>query len=416
MDPSRRAPRGARADDVLAAAAELFERSGYSATTMAQIGQAVGVLPGSLYHHFDSKEAIAIRLLERYDIALEDAARSPAPGVDAPADEPLRSLITGVVMASCAHAAAVRLRAREAPSAATARLRDALQHDSRLLDAAWDAAVAAAAPEQAGTQEARLFTFAVRRMAMAAPLYHLHADPVVLAGSLAEILLRGVSVGGIDESEIDGSEAARAVRETTAKWEDPSAVPDSHGAILAAARREFARRGFDATTMRDIGEAAGIPLGTVYRRFSGKEAILREIIDAFAIRLDGGVRAALMTGSSEIAALSALAFVLVKGRRCFPEESEILSLGWGERERGDSPLHEYFLQTDTRFGLLADTVARGVAAGSLRRVADPHLVAGIVRQLCWQPYPRTASVDDAHRFARGILLRGYAPGAASEAS
>jgi AcrR family transcriptional regulator len=44
-------------------AAELFARNGFASTTVRQIADAAGVLSGSLYHHFDSKESIIDDLL-----------------------------------------------------------------------------------------------------------------------------------------------------------------------------------------------------------------------------------------------------------------------------------------------------------------------------------------------------------------
>ena len=52
-----------RRDAVLGLAAELFAEKGFRATTVRDIADAAGVLSGSLYHHFDSKEAIVDELL-----------------------------------------------------------------------------------------------------------------------------------------------------------------------------------------------------------------------------------------------------------------------------------------------------------------------------------------------------------------
>jgi AcrR family transcriptional regulator len=51
-------------------AAELFAEYGFRATTVRQIGDAAGVLSGSLYHHFESKEAIADEILSEYFTSL----------------------------------------------------------------------------------------------------------------------------------------------------------------------------------------------------------------------------------------------------------------------------------------------------------------------------------------------------------
>jgi len=48
---------------VLDAAAELFVQQGYAGTTLRQIAAAVGMKAGSIYHHFDSKEALFIAVL-----------------------------------------------------------------------------------------------------------------------------------------------------------------------------------------------------------------------------------------------------------------------------------------------------------------------------------------------------------------
>ncbi|MET7393984.1 TetR/AcrR family transcriptional regulator [Dactylosporangium sp. NPDC005572] len=61
------APEGSeRRQSLLATAAGLFADNGFSATTVREIADAAGVLPGSLYHHFDSKEAIVDELLANY--------------------------------------------------------------------------------------------------------------------------------------------------------------------------------------------------------------------------------------------------------------------------------------------------------------------------------------------------------------
>jgi AcrR family transcriptional regulator len=55
-----------RRDLILTSAAELFARKSIAATTVREIADAVGVLSGSLYHHFESKDAIVAEVLSRY--------------------------------------------------------------------------------------------------------------------------------------------------------------------------------------------------------------------------------------------------------------------------------------------------------------------------------------------------------------
>src|SRR5687767_6965859 len=51
---------------ILDAAARIFVKEGYAATTTNRIAAAAGVSVGSLYQYFGSKDAIAVELLRRY--------------------------------------------------------------------------------------------------------------------------------------------------------------------------------------------------------------------------------------------------------------------------------------------------------------------------------------------------------------
>jgi AcrR family transcriptional regulator len=58
--------RSRRRADMVAIAAELFAQKGYRATTVREIADAAGILSGSLYHHFDSKESIGEEILSGF--------------------------------------------------------------------------------------------------------------------------------------------------------------------------------------------------------------------------------------------------------------------------------------------------------------------------------------------------------------
>src|SRR5580693_258302 len=58
--------RSGRRADVVQLASELFAQKGYRATTVREIAEAAGILSGSLYHHFDSKESIGDEILSGF--------------------------------------------------------------------------------------------------------------------------------------------------------------------------------------------------------------------------------------------------------------------------------------------------------------------------------------------------------------
>ncbi|GAA1482755.1 TetR/AcrR family transcriptional regulator [Gordonia sinesedis] len=66
------APRTAtsRRDELLATAGRMFAEQGLRSTTVRDIADAAGILSGSLYHHFDSKEAIVDEILRGFLDAL----------------------------------------------------------------------------------------------------------------------------------------------------------------------------------------------------------------------------------------------------------------------------------------------------------------------------------------------------------
>lgn len=59
-------PAPARRGELLATAAEVFAEQGYSATTVRRIADEAGMLAGSLYYHFDSKESMLDEILSTF--------------------------------------------------------------------------------------------------------------------------------------------------------------------------------------------------------------------------------------------------------------------------------------------------------------------------------------------------------------
>ena len=52
-------------DDLIDRAGALFRAKGYAGASIDDIAQACGVTKGSLYHHFDGKEALALAAMQR---------------------------------------------------------------------------------------------------------------------------------------------------------------------------------------------------------------------------------------------------------------------------------------------------------------------------------------------------------------
>ncbi|MBM3190513.1 MAG: TetR/AcrR family transcriptional regulator [Chloroflexi bacterium] len=66
---------------IMAAAAECFTRAGYDATGVAEICARAGVSKGAFYHHFPSKQAVFLALLDQWLDGLDSsmqAIRAPS--------------------------------------------------------------------------------------------------------------------------------------------------------------------------------------------------------------------------------------------------------------------------------------------------------------------------------------------------
>ena len=90
-EPAERSERRAR---MVVLAGELFAEKGYRATTVREIADAAGILSGSLYHHFDSKDSIGDEILSGFiNQVLTDyrAAVASAPDPRAAIEQIVRS-------------------------------------------------------------------------------------------------------------------------------------------------------------------------------------------------------------------------------------------------------------------------------------------------------------------------------------
>ena len=89
-----------RRDVILERAADLFAKQGVAATTVREIAEAVGILSGSLYHHFASKDEIVDAIVSSF---MDDLVQR-YDAVMAAGDDPHDRLV-GLVKASIATSA-----------------------------------------------------------------------------------------------------------------------------------------------------------------------------------------------------------------------------------------------------------------------------------------------------------------------
>lgn len=92
-------------DRILREAAELFLTRGYAETSLRTIAEAVDMQPASIYHHFESKDALLTQILEIGMEAVTTAFETAATKLDPNASdhERLRAHVAGHLRALFAH-------------------------------------------------------------------------------------------------------------------------------------------------------------------------------------------------------------------------------------------------------------------------------------------------------------------------
>lgn len=403
----------ARTDEIRAAAGELFATKGYAATTMNDIARAVGILPGSLYHHFAAKETIAIELSNAFHAALYEvavASRTPEHQT-LPPEERLRRLVTDVAVVGKQHAPALGLRIFEAPTVASKHFAAAVNHRPGALHRVWRTVIADLVPlASPGVMDEEMLAYALQGLSINPGVSA--SDPRGVEESsrlLCDLLLHGVVLHCPDDAALDASAPMAAVKDVIAHQIKPDAGDETRAQIVSAARREFARRGFDATTIRDIADAAGVRMGTLYRRIESKQSLFAEIVENYDEQLDALLRVALTTeAESEVESLDALAFGVAYAARRFKDEAHMMSLIWNRQQESQSSVNRYVARTGERLGLLADLLRQGQEQGRVQKFAAPDILASYVRSVVWNASGRheRSSQRRIQSFLREHLLRG----------
>jgi AcrR family transcriptional regulator len=194
--------------------------------------------------------------------------------------------------------------------------------------------------------------------------------------------------------DAEGTTSARAVRRAE---------------LLAAAAEVFAERGYAATTVREVADAAGILGGSLYYHFDSKESIVEEILSTFLNDMWAGFDRVLQAGLGARQTLDAL---IAESFRCMDEHRHAVMIYQKESR--------YLAASWERFGFLADSwrrhqdmwlelLERGVTEGDFRADLDKALVYRFIRDAVWvaaswyQPGERLSPGEIAKQYLAMVL-------------
>jgi AcrR family transcriptional regulator len=404
---------GSRRSEILEAAASLIAASGLR-TSLQEIADAAGILPGSLYHHFDSKEAILIELIRRYHADLDRIGEIAQQRQDEPDAKPVSERIAalGSAIAHCAvrHRAALQLTFHEPPASANQELVELAQRPPGAVQAAMLAALRAGRASGTIRPEIDLPMLADR---ICQTMLHVGLDVIRhkaatdrVAEVLCRILLHGLASRPPADTELDRSKARREADRVIETWSEAGGADDKAAHVRAVARAEFGRRGYEATTVRDIASAAGLGTGTVYRLIGSKEELLASIMRSFGTKVGAGWVSVLGADASPVEKLDALSWIDINVLDRFHDEFRI-QLAWLRQSPPDTPNPGWSFTT--RLRQLRSLLSEGIRSGEIR-IESPStgVLARCVLDVLWIPENilRKAGPQAALAHARDTVLRG----------
>jgi AcrR family transcriptional regulator len=405
---------GARRTEILQSAASLIASSGLR-TSLQEIADAAGILAGSLYHHFESKEAILIELIRRYHADLDRIGEIAQQRLDEPHPRPVSERIVelGSAIAQCAvqHRAALQISFYEAPSANPELVELAQRPPIGIQQAIlqtlragrWNGYLR---PDVDLPTLADRFCQSMLHVGLDVIRHNAAADEV--AAVLCRILLQGLASRSRSDPELDRSSAFAAADQVIETWTDESeANPNDKAAhVRKVARTEFGRRGYEVTTIRDIASAAGLGIGTVYRLIGSKEELLASIMRSFGTKVGAGWVNILHSDATPIEKLDALSWVDINAVDRFHDEFRI-QLAWMRQSPPDTKNPGWSFTT--RLRQLKALLSEGIRSGEIR-IDSPstEMLSRCVIDVLWMPESivRAAGKRAALIHARDTVLRG----------
>ncbi len=407
---------GTRRTEILQTAASLIASSGLR-TSLQEIADAAGILPGSLYHHFESKEAILVELIHRYQEDLDrigQAAQARLDEADSrPASEKIVAL--GKAIANCAvrHGAALQMSFYEGPSPDPELIKLTQQQPTAIQEAMlqtlragrWSGYIK---PDIDLPTLADRICQTMLQVGLDVMRHKSPADQV--AALLCRIILRGLATRPPTDSALDRSTAFAAAADVIETWSDDSDADPSDKAahVRAVARTEFGRRGYEVTTIRDIAAAAGLGTGTVYRVIGSKDELLASIMESFGRKVEAGWVNVLRSDATPIEKLDALSWVNVNALDRFSDEFRI-QLAWMRQSPPDTPNPGWLYAT--RLRQMKSLLSEGIRSGKITIDApSTAMLARCVIGLQWIPENILAAVGKraALVHVRDTVLRGVA--------
>ena len=154
--------------------------------------------------------------------------------------------------------------------------------------------------------------------------------------------------------------------------------------MVQLASELFAQKGFRATTVREIAEAAGILSGSVYHHFDSKESIGDEILSGFFNDVLADYRSAVAAGGDPA---EVLASIVRSSSRTLNRHRAALTMLQNDWTYFSTQPRFAYLRKDLREieRIWIDELERGKKTGAFRSDLDVRLTYRLLRDILWLP-------------------------------
>ncbi len=167
-------------------------------------------------------------------------------------------------------------------------------------------------------------------------------------------------------------------------------------AILAAAKRVFARRGYHATTMADVAKAAKLSYGSVYWYFESKDALFHALMDSEEQALRDHVAGALHAplGSGAPAGEETFRLAVRSTFEFFEADRRVVKLLFRDAHALGDGFEKHLGGIYERFIVDIEDMIRAAQARGLLVDHPPRVIAFSVAALIGQLALRRLTTDD----------------------
>ncbi|WP_406317853.1 TetR/AcrR family transcriptional regulator [Streptosporangium sp. NBC_01639] len=173
-------------------------------------------------------------------------------------------------------------------------------------------------------------------------------------------------------------------RQVTKRAASSGSASERRDHLVRLAAELFARKGFQATTVREIAEEAGILSGSLYHHFDSKESIVDEVLTTFLDDIVGRYRVALEQKGEPVAILSEMVRIGFGTLEPHRAAITVMQNDWNYLRSLPGGRFDYLVKAEDEVERMwVEQIRLGQAAGQVRADVDPKLTYRMIRDTIW---------------------------------